>query len=420
MTTKTRSSDLFIDAEKILVGGVNSPVRAFKSVDSTPIFMKSGSGSKLMSEDGLEYIDYVLSYGPLILGHNDPDITKAIKEAAEKGTSFGAPTVKETELAKLIQDVYPSIEKLRFVNSGTEATMSAIRLARGVTDKKKLLKFDGCYHGHSDSLLVATGSGALTHANPDSLGVLEDTAKHTTVLPYNDSSGVTAYFKKHGHDIAAIIVEPVAGNMGVILPEPGFLETLRECCTKYESILIFDEVMCGFRLPEGGAQQYFKVTPDLTILGKVIGGGLPCGAYGGKAEIMNHLSPLGAVYQAGTLSGNPLVMAAGVTMLNKLKKEEILKKVCQNTQDLVSHLKESTPLQIQSCGTMFSLFFTSQKVRNLDEVKTCDLRKFKKFHSHLLNQGIYTPPSQFEANFTSVAHTKEDIIKTKEAINAFF
>jgi glutamate-1-semialdehyde 2,1-aminomutase len=418
VSTKT-STDLFKDAEKILVGGVNSPVRAFKSVDSNPIFMKSGQGASLLSEDGKTYIDYVLSYGPLLLGHADPDITNAIKDAAEKGTSFGAPTKAETELALAIQDVYKSIEKIRFVNSGTEATMSAIRLARGVTGKKQLLKFDGCYHGHSDSLLVAAGSGALTHSNPDSLGVLDDTSKHTAVLPYNDAEGVKTYFKAHGHDIAAVIVEPVAGNMGVVTPVPGFLETLRECCTRYESILIFDEVMCGFRLPKGGAQQFYGITPDLTVLGKVIGAGLPCGAYGGNSKIMDHLSPNGGVYQAGTLSGNPLVMAAGIAMLKKIKEYDIITKVCDNTQEFLEKLSKDKSFTIGHCGSMFSLFFTDRHIRNLSDVKTCNLTTFNAFHAHQLKNGVYIPPSQFEANFMSSTHTISLLDQTLDSINSF-
>lgn len=419
MTTTTRSDELFKEACDVLVGGVNSPVRAFNSVNSNPIFIKKAEGSKLYSEDGRAFIDYVLSFGPLLLGHAHPVVTKAITEAAKQGTSFGAPTENETKLARLIQKFYPSLEKIRFVNSGTEAAMSALRLARGYTNKKQIIKFDGCYHGHADSLLVAAGSGALTQGQPDSKGILDDTAKHTVVLPYNNAQLVQDYFSAHGKNVAAVIVEPVAGNMGVIPPEPGFLSTLRSVCDTYQSVLIFDEVMCGFRLPNGGAQQYFNIAPDLTILGKVIGGGLPCGAYGGKAEIMNYLSPMGPVYQAGTLSGNPLVMAAGIAMLNYINEHDTINVLCEKVKYLAKILDETLPFTVQYCGTLFNVFFTDQPLKDLDDVQKCDLDLFKKFHAYLLKNGIYTPPSQFEANFFSSAHSQEDINHTVKVIQNF-
>ena len=414
------SEQLYKDAQQILVGGVNSPVRAFKSVGGTPEFISSAKGPYLHTADNQTLIDYVLSWGPMILGHADPDVIKAIQDTAAKGTSFGTPSALETECAKQIQYFYPHMEKIRLVNSGTEATMSAIRLARGVTKKPILVKFKGCYHGHSDSLLVAAGSGGLTFGSPDSAGVLEDTAKHTVVLNYNDTEGVNALFKEKGDQIAGIILEPITGNMGVITPTDSFLTALRTQCDQHGALLIFDEVMCGFRVTKGSASDLLGVTPDITVLGKVIGGGMPCGAYGASAEIMSHLSPEGQVYQAGTLSGNPVVMAAGIATLKKLRDGEMFKKaekmttyLCNGLQDILD--EKGLPYRLKQVGTMWCLFFTSEDIQNCDDVCKCDMEGFSKYFHSMLQNGVYLPPSQFEACFMSATHTEKDIEKSLKA-----
>ena len=416
----THSSDCFLQAQEILVGGVNSPVRAFKAVGGHPIFFKQAKGPYLRSEESQDYIDYVLSWGPMILGHADEDVVVAVQQAVANGLSFGAPSVLETQLARLVQSFVPSIQKLRFVNSGTEATMSAIRLARGATKRKLIVKFNGCYHGHVDSLLVAAGSGALTFGKPDSEGILDDVAKHTVVLEYNDRAGVGDFFRFKGDQVAAVIVEPVCGNMGVVLPQDGFLATLRQLCTRYQALLIFDEVMTGFRVHPGGAQALYGIEPDLTCLGKVLGGGMPCAAYGGKASVMDHIAPIGGVYQAGTLSGNPVAMAAGIATLNKYRDTHAFEKaaratqtICEAVQDHLSH--HHIEAHIQYCGTMFTLFFSKGPIVHLPSAKKSDEKRFSVFFHHMLEQGIYMAPSQFESNFLSSMHTEKEISRTIKA-----
>lgn len=414
------SQTLFNDAQKILVGGVNSPVRAFKSVGGTPLYMSSAKGPYLHTVDNQTLIDYVLSWGPMILGHADPDVIQAIQDTAALGTSFGTPSELETECAKHIQFFYPHMEKIRLVNSGTEATMSAIRLARGVTKKPILVKFKGCYHGHSDSLLVAAGSGGLTFGSPDSAGVLADTAKHTIVLNYNDTTALQALFKEKGDQIAGVILEPITGNMGVIKPTEGFLKTLRQSCDDYGALLIFDEVMCGFRITNGATSDVLGIVPDITVLGKVIGGGLPCGAYGASADIMAHLSPEGPVYQAGTLSGNPVVMAAGIATLKKLRDGLMFKKaenmttiLCNGIQDILN--EKGLPYVLRQAGTMWCLYFSSDDIQNCDDVASCDMEGFSRYFHSMLENGVYLPPSQFEACFLSATHTEKDIEKSLKA-----
>ncbi len=414
-----RSIANFQEALKVIPGGVNSPVRAFGAVGMNPVYFKQGKGSRVYDVDGNEYIDYVASWGPLILGHAHPVVVEAIKEMAEKGTSFGAPTEIETALALRVVERTPSVEVVRMVNSGTEATMSALRLARAYTKRNKILKFEGCYHGHSDSLLIKAGSGVATLGLPDSPGVPENIASHTLTVPYNDLDSVRLAFQKYGHDIAAVIVEPVAGNMGVVPPQPGFLEGLRKVCDHYGSLLIFDEVMTGFRVDYHSAQGRFGVTPDLTTMGKVIGGGLPVGAYGGRREIMEWVAPQGPVYQAGTLSGNPLAMVAGYSTLGELTPEvyeELEKKgarleagLRQNAEDL------GIPHHINRIGSMVSFFFTGENVTNYDQAKKSDTRRFARYFKEMLQLGISIPPSQFEGMFISTVHTEEDIDRTIEA-----
>jgi len=399
-------------------------VRAFKSVQMNPIFIERGKGSKVYDIDGNEYIDYVLSWGPLILGHANDRVVEALKKIAEQGTSFGAPTLIENKLAELVVERVPSVEIVRMVNSGTEATMSALRLARGYTGRNKILKFEGCYHGHGDSLLIKAGSGVATLGLPDSPGVPEGIAQHTITVPYNDLESVRFAFEKFGEDIAAVIVEPVAGNMGVVPPKEGFLEGLREITKQYESLLIFDEVMTGFRVDYHCAQGYFGVTPDLTCLGKVIGGGLPVGAYGGRADIMEKIAPVGPIYQAGTLSGNPLAMTAGYETLIQLtpdtykefkrkadKLEEGLRKAAQ---------KYEIPHTINRAGSMIGFFFTNEDVVNYEKAKTSNLDFFAKYYRVMADEGIYLPPSQFEGMFLSTEHSDEDIEKTIEACEKAF
>ncbi|WP_342511071.1 glutamate-1-semialdehyde 2,1-aminomutase [Sporosarcina sp. FSL K6-1522] len=418
------SKKAFAEAVHLLPGGVNSPVRAFKSVNMDPIFMESGKGAIIKDIDGNEYIDYVLSWGPLILGHTDPDVVEGIKRVAETGTSFGAPALVENELAKLVIDRVPSIEMVRMVSSGTEATMSALRLARGVTGRDKILKFEGCYHGHGDSLLIKAGSGVATLGLPDSPGVPESVAKNTITVAYNDLESVKAVFAEFGNDLAAIIVEPVAGNMGVVPPEPGFLEGLRELTTNNGSLLIFDEVMTGFRVGYQCAQGHFGVTPDITCLGKVIGGGLPVGAYGGKREIMENIAPAGTVYQAGTLSGNPLAMTAGIETLKKLTPasyEHFMKLGDQLEAGFrAAAEKYDIPHTVNRAGSMIGFFFTNDKVSNYDQAKTSDLQLFAEYYRLMAEEGIFLPPSQFEGMFLSTAHTEAHIATTVEAFHTVF
>lgn len=424
MRSFEKSIKAFEKAVTLMPGGVNSPVRAFKAVDMNPIFMERGLGSKIYDIDGNEYIDYVLSWGPLILGHSNPQVVEALKNVVETGTSFGAPTLIENKLAELVKERVPSIEIIRMVNSGTESTMSALRLARGYTGKSKILKFEGCYHGHGDSLLIKAGSGVATLGLPDSPGVPEGIAKNTITVAYNDLDGVKYAFEQFGDDIAGVIVEPIAGNMGVVPPVPGFLEGLREITEQYGALLIFDEVMTGFRADYHCAQGYFHVTPDLTCLGKVIGGGLPVGAYGGKAEIMKKIAPSGPVYQAGTLSGNPLAMTAGYETLRQLKQEHY--EEFKRKGDMLeagyrqAAEKYEIPLTVNRAGSMIGVFFTNEHVTNYDTAKTSNLDYFATYYREMALQGIFLPPSQFEGLFISTAHTEEDIEKTIQAAeNAF-
>ncbi len=412
-----KSEKLFNESLKYLVGGVNSPVRAFKSVGGQPVFIQKGKGSRVWDVDGNEYIDYVLSWGPLILGHANDQIVNSIKQIANYGTSFGAPTELEIEMAKAVVDAVPSIEMVRFVNSGTEATMSAIRLARGYTGRKKIVKFDGCYHGHADSLLVSAGSGVATLGIPGTPGIPEELAQLTIVLPYNNIDVVKETFEKYGEEIACVIIEPIAGNMGVVAPSKEYHQELREITKKYGSLLIWDEVMTGFRVAFGGAQELYGITPDLTTLGKVIGGGLPVGAYGGKREIMEHVAPEGPVYQAGTLSGNPLAMAGGLRQLQILKEKNPYSDLDKKGQKLEEGLKSLTekygiPSTLNRVGSMFTAFFTDKEVVDFETAKSSDVEKFGKFFRLMLERGVYLAPSQFEAGFLSTAHSDEDIEET--------
>ncbi|WP_100331747.1 glutamate-1-semialdehyde 2,1-aminomutase [Bacillus xiapuensis] len=424
MRSYEKSKQAFKAAVNLMPGGVNSPVRAFKSVNMDPIFMDHGKGSKIYDIDGNEYIDYVLSWGPLILGHANEQVVEALKKTAETGTSFGASTLVENELAKLVIERVPSIEIIRMVSSGTEATMSALRLARGYTGRNKILKFEGCYHGHGDSLLIKAGSGVATLGLPDSPGVPEGIAKNTITVPYNDLEGVKYAFEQFGEDIACVIVEPVAGNMGVVPPQPGFLEGLRDVTKQYESLLIFDEVMTGFRVGYHCAQGYFGVTPDLTCLGKVIGGGLPVGAFGGRAEIMEQIAPSGPIYQAGTLSGNPMAMTAGLETLRQLTpqtyeafihKADLLEKGISQAAT-----KHGIPHTFNRAGSMIGLFFTNEKVINYETAKTSDLDLFAEYYKEMANEGIFLPPSQFEGLFLSTTLSDDDIQQTVAAAEKAF
>jgi glutamate-1-semialdehyde 2,1-aminomutase len=411
---------LFAEAQHYIPGGVNSPVRAFKSVGGNPVYIERGEGSRIVDVDGNSYIDYIGSWGPLILGHAHPRVLAAIQEAAVLGTSFGAPTVRETEMAKQVCDIVPSVEVVRMVNSGTEATMSALRLARGYTKRDKIMKFEGCYHGHADSLLIKAGSGVATLGLPDSPGVPETTAVNTITVPYNDLESVKLAFEKFGNELAAVIVEPIAGNMGVVPPQPGFLEGLRQITEQYGTLLIFDEVMTGFRVARGGAQELYGITPDLTTMGKVIGGGLPVGAYGGKREIMNQVAPAGPIYQAGTLSGNPLAMAAGLTTLQELGQPGVYEQLEARSARLAQGLVENArrlglPHTMNRVGSMVCLFFTDTPVINYETAKTSDLKRFSAYFHYMLEEGVMIPPSQFEGMFVSLAHSDEDIERTIEA-----
>ena len=419
-----KSAAHFSEALHYLPGGVDSPVRAFRSVGGTPLFMKRGVGSRIIDEDDNEYIDYCMSWGPLILGHADADVLRAIQETAASGTSFGTPHRFEVEMAKLVTGAYPSIEKVRFVNSGTEAVMSAVRLARGFTGRDKIIKCDGCYHGHADFMLVASGSGLATFGTPDSAGVTPGNAQDTLVVPYNDPEQLEACLKKNEGTVAAVIMEPVPCNYALLLPGDDYLKTVRELADRYGVLLIFDEVINGFRLAWGGAQEYYGVKADLTTLGKIIGGGLPVGAYGGRRDIMSMIAPDGPVYQAGTLSGNPLAMAAGIATLQKLAGAQAYKTLREKADLMLRKLEPvlqpyAGRVLVQQIESIFCFYFTgAKKISTLDEVKKCDMQLFARYHREMLNRGIYLAPSGYEVGFLSLAHTEADIDRTVEAIGA--
>ena len=424
MRSYEKSKQAFQEAQTLMPGGVNSPVRAFKSVNMDPIFMEKGKGSKIYDIDGNEYIDYVLSWGPLILGHSNDQVVESLKKMTELGTSFGSPTLMENKLANLVIERVPSVEMIRMVSSGTEATMSALRLARGYTGRNIILKFEGCYHGSSDSLLIKAGSGVATLGLPDSPGVPEGVAKNTITVPYNDLEGVKYAFEQFGKEIAAVIVEPVAGNMGVVPPLPGFLQGLRDITTEHGSLLIFDEVMTGFRVGYHCAQGYYNIIPDITCLGKVIGGGLPVGAYGGKAEIMENIAPSGPIYQAGTLSGNPLAMTAGYETLRQLTPEhyhEFERKGDRLEAGIkAAATKLNVPITVNRAGSMIGFFFTNEKVINFETAKSSNLDFFASYYREMAEQGVFLPPSQYEGLFLSTEHSDEDIEKTLQAIEQAF
>jgi len=417
---RKNSSLLFPRAKKVMPGGVNSPVRAFNAVGGDPLFIKQAKGSRMIDVDGNEFIDYVGSWGPLIFGHAHPEIVTAITRQAELGTSYGASTELEIQLAEKVVAAVPSIEVVRMVNSGTEAVMSSLRLARGITGRDKILKFEGCYHGHADSLLVKAGSGLVSLGIPECPGIVSSLAEKTLTLPFNNIDRVRELFEKEGKEIAALIVEPIGGNMGVVPPKPGFLEALSEVTKKAGALLIFDEVMTGFRVSLGGAQKLFGVTPDITCMGKIIGGGLPVGAYGGSRQVMDYISPMGSVYQAGTLSGNPLAMAAGNVMFDLLSKDGVYESLEEKSAKLCQGLKQNVEdldidAQFTRVGSMFSMFFTSKEIVDFETVKTCDTDFFKRYFNGLLEEGVYIAPSQFEAGFMSLVHTDEEINLTIEA-----
>ncbi|GMR04720.1 MAG: glutamate-1-semialdehyde 2,1-aminomutase [Thermodesulfobacteriota bacterium] len=420
-----RSSLLMRKAVKIIPGGVNSPVRAFNAVGGKPLFIKKAKGSKIYDADGNAYVDYIGSWGPMILGHAHPGVTSALKKAVDRGTSFGAPTELEVTLAEMTIEAFPSIEMVRFVSSGTEATMSALRLARAYTKRDRIIKFEGCYHGHGDSLLVKAGSGAATLGVPTSPGVPVTLAKNTYNAVYNDIDSVKKIFEKDPEGVACVIVEGVPGNMGVVLPKNGFMEGLKTLCKKYRALLIMDEVMSGFRLCYGGAQTVYNVDPDLTCLGKVIGGGLPVGAFGGKKRIMEMLAPTGPVYQAGTLSGNPIAMTAGIETLKVLQRKNTYKKLFKTAETLCIGIEEiasrkKIPCHITIAGSMFTVFFSERPVQNYDGAAACDLKRFSKYFTKMLAGGVMLPPSQFEANFVSLAHSREDVEKTLATVEKSF
>ncbi len=425
-TSGERSRALFRRALEAIPGGVNSPVRAFRAVGGDPLFIASGRGSRLTDADGRTYLDFVGSWGPLLFGHADPDVIEAVTQAARRGTSFGAPTEAEVLLAEQIIAMVPSVEKVRLVSSGTEAAMSAIRLARGATGRDRIIKFEGCYHGHGDAFLIQAGSGAATFGVPSSPGVPEGTARDTLVARYNDLDSVRAELRQHAEQVAAVIVEPVAGNMGCVPPEPGFLEGLREACDASSALLIFDEVITGFRVSAGGAQARFGIRPDLTVMGKILGGGLPLGAYGGRADLMDRIAPAGPVYQAGTLSGNPLATAAGLAMLRKITQTPDLYVRLENlgrrlADGLASILKAAPVPAVQNrVGSLFTLFFMSGPVRSWDEIKSCDTAVLARWFRGMLSRGVYLAPSQFEAGFISYAHTEADIDLALEAARDTF
>ena len=423
MTDKNKN--LFELSQKFIPGGVNSPVRAFSSVGGTPIFFKKGLGSRLWDENNKEYIDYINSWGPMILGHAHPEVIEVVQEIAKNSLSFGAPTSKELDMAEMLVRLVPSMEQVRLVSSGTEATMSAIRVARGFTSRDRIVKFEGCYHGHADALLVKAGSGALTFGQPSSAGVPTDVAKHTHTLPFNDTEALEKCFTEMGNEIACVIIEPIVGNMNLILPDIKFLKKLRQLCTQHSTILIFDEVMTGFRVALGGAQELYGVTPDMTTLGKVIGGGLPVGAFGGKKEIMQKLAPLGPVYQAGTLSGNPVAVAAGLKTLELIQKPNFYQQLSLMTKDLVDGMTEAASkngikFSARSVGGMFGFYFRESPPNSFDEIMESDRAKFNKFFHSMLKQGIYFGPSAFEAGFVSAAHTEKDINETIKASHKAF
>jgi glutamate-1-semialdehyde 2,1-aminomutase len=421
MLNTNNSKTLFEKAKTLIPGGVNSPVRAFKAVGGNPLFIKYAKGAYLYDEDDNRYIELINSWGPMILGHANPVIEEAVRNAISNSMSFGAPTAKEVEMAEQIISMVPSIEKVRMVNSGTEACMAAIRVARGYTNKAKFIKFEGCYHGHGDSFLIAAGSGAMTMGSPDSAGVTQGVANDTLTAPFNDLKAVETLFEANPNQIAAIIIEPVVGNMGCVLPEEGFLQGLRNLCDKYHALLIFDEVMTGFRLSKGGVQELYNIKPDLTTLGKIIGGGMPVGAYGGKKEIMDCVAPVGKVYQAGTLSGNPIAMSAGLAMLRYLDSHpEVYTTINTNTEKIVQGIKNSLQklglnYTINHIGSMFSLFFTGKAVTNFDSAKTSDTQKFGTFFNNMLQRGVYFPPSQYESLFISTALSDADIQHIEKA-----
>ncbi len=420
MISRTQSEALFAESLQHIPGGVNSPVRAFRAVGGQPFFVQSAKGARVTTVDGDELIDYVGTWGPAILGHSHPKIISAVKAAADHGTSFGIPNPAEVTMARLIKSLVPSVDKVRMCNSGTEACMSAIRLARGFTRRDKIIKFDGCYHGHADCLLVKAGSGALTFGNPDSAGVPVDTAKHTLVLPFNDVEALKACFAANRGEIAAVIIEPVPGNAGLYLPRPGFLDFLRQITAEQGTVLIFDEVMTGFRLAPGGAQERFGIRPDLSCFGKIIGGGLPVGAFGGRGDIMDYLAPLGPVYQAGTLSGNPLAMAAGIAALEELRAGDAYAQLEAKGALLEAGLREAAksagvPVTFNRCGSMFCGYFTGEPVWNLADAMKADRERFKKYFHGMLVEGVYLAPSQFETGFLSTAHTEADIAHTVQA-----
>jgi glutamate-1-semialdehyde 2,1-aminomutase len=420
-----KNEALFERAQRLIPAGVNSPVRAFGAVGGTPPFFERASGAHLWDAEGRRYIDYVGSWGPMVVGHTHPAVVQAVHEAASRALSFGAPTQAEVELAELLCRLVPSLDMVRLVSSGTEATMTAIRLARGFTGRDPIVKFEGCYHGHADSLLVKAGSGALTFGNPSSAGVPADTAAHTLVAHFNDSSQIKEVFEKHGKSIAAVIVEPVAGNMNLVLPAPGFLETLREECTRHGAVLIFDEVMTGFRVARGGAQARYGVRPDLTTLGKVIGGGLPVGAVGGRRDIMQKIAPLGPVYQAGTLSGNPVAVAAGLATLKLVQQDGFQERIEATTRALANGLQveaknANVVFSAQSIGSMFGVYFREAPPRSFAEVMQCDRERFNRFFHAMLKRGIYLAPSAYEAGFVSAAHGHNEIEETLQAARAAF
>ena len=416
---RTRSQQLFERAQGVIPGGVNSPVRAFKGVGGNPAFIAKGNGSRIWDADGNEYIEYIGSWGPLLLGHRFPPVLDALRDTLEIGTSFGAPTEREIELAELIREFVPSVEMVRLVNSGTEATMSALRVARGFTGRDLTIKFEGCYHGHVDSLLVKAGSGVATLGLPDSPGVPKGFSDTTLALPFNDIPAVEQAFAERGKEIACVIIEPVVGNMGCVIPAPGFLEKLRELCTKNGSLLIFDEVMTGFRLAPGGAQELYGIKPDMTTMGKVIGGGLPIAAYGGRKDIMLYVAPSGPIYQAGTLSGNPLAVAAGLAMLRHLKAHP---EIYQQIEERTALLATAAPagVTVNRVGSMITFFFTEQPVTDYESAKTSDTKRFGRFFHALLDRGIYWPPAQYEAAFISAAHSREDIEHTVSVMRECF
>jgi len=421
-----RSFKIFEESKKYIPGGVNSPVRALKDMGITPPVIKKGDGAYIFDEDGNKYIDFIGAWGPMILGHNDADVINAIKETCEESIAFGAPTDLELQLAKHLCETLDDIDLIRMVNSGTEATMSAVKLARGYTNKNKIIKFAGCYHGHFDGFLVSAGSGVMTEGIPGSAGVPQESIKNTLIASYNDIDSIKSIFEKYGDDIAGVIIEPIAGNMGVIKATKEFMKELESLCRKYGALLIFDEVMCGFRVAYKGAQSLYDVTPDIVTYAKIMGGGLPCGAYGGKREIMEKLSPMGPVYQAGTMSGNPIVMAAGLATVQKLHSHpeyyEHLEKLGKKLQDGMVKIanEKNIPITINRCGAMMTIFFTDLKeVKNYEDAKTCDTKLFSRFYMHMLKNGIYIAPSQFEALFLSIAHNEENINKFLDVFKNF-